>query len=63
LRDESGELAGFFGKVTGERVMEVLRAYLGAFVEFALLGGEEGRLLAGESDEFPDVSFLRSYKE
>lgn len=59
---ENEELLEFFGKVTGERVMEVLQAYLGVFVEFTLLGGEEG-ILAGESDEFPDVAFLRSYKE
>ena len=59
LREENEDMLSFFGAVTGERTMEVLQAYLGAFIEFTLLGGEEG-VLAGESDGFPDVSFLRS---
>jgi pimeloyl-ACP methyl ester carboxylesterase len=57
LRDNE-ELQLFFGKATGARVMEVMRAYLGDFIEFVLLGGDEG-LLAGESDEYEDVIFLR----
>jgi pimeloyl-ACP methyl ester carboxylesterase len=58
LREEPTLEEFLFGKVTGERVMEVLRAYLGDFVNFSLLGGDEG-LLAEESPEFPDVHFLR----
>jgi hypothetical protein len=57
LRDNE-ELQLFFGKATGARVMEVMRAYLGDFIDFALLGGDEG-LLAGESDQYEDVIFLR----
>ena len=59
---EKEDLAQYFGKVTGERAMEVMQAYLGAFVEFTLLGGEEG-VLAGENDEFPDVTFIRTYED
>lgn len=58
LRDNEELVEGFFGKVTGERVMEVLRAYLGDYIEFVVGDGDEG-LLAGESEEWPDVKFLR----
>lgn len=48
----------FFGVVTGEVVIKVLREYLSDFIQFTLLGGEEG-LLSGPDDDFPEVIFLR----
>lgn len=47
-----------FGPLAGDKVMEVLRAYLDAFFRFTLLGEDEG-LLKEESPLFPDVHFLR----
>ena len=58
LRENEELVNGFFGNVTGERVMKVLRAYLGDYIEFAMGEGDEG-LLSGESEEWPDVKFLR----
>ncbi|KAI9166283.1 putative 1-alkyl-2-acetylglycerophosphocholine esterase [Paramyrothecium foliicola] len=55
---ENEELADlFFGSVRGDRIMKIIREYLGDFVDFAL-GGEEG-LLAGPSSDYPDVQFIR----
>lgn len=58
LRDKNKDLEKFFGKATGKRVMEILKAYLGDFIEFTLRGKGEG-LLKGPSDKFPDVTFIR----
>ncbi|KAI0539593.1 hypothetical protein GGR58DRAFT_512290 [Xylaria digitata] len=58
LRENEDLVEYVLGKLRGERAVEVLRAYLGDFVKFTLLGGEEG-LLAGESEAFPDVKFVR----
>ncbi|KAI1421319.1 hypothetical protein F5Y12DRAFT_36502 [Xylaria sp. FL1777] len=58
LRDNEALVENVLGVLRGERAVEVLRAYLGDYVKFTLLGGEEG-LLAGESEEFPDVKFVR----
>lgn len=58
LRTNEELVNQFFGKVTGARVMEVMKAYLGDFVKFALEGKGKG-LLAGPSPKYRDVSFLR----
>lgn len=58
LRDNKELVEGFFGNITGKRVMEVMQAYLGDYIEFVMGDGDEG-LLAGESEEWPDVKFLR----
>jgi hypothetical protein len=58
LRDNEELVDGFFGRVTGEHVREFYEAYLGDFIDFTLLGGEEG-LLKEESPDWPDVHFLR----
>ncbi|GAW11796.1 hypothetical protein ANO14919_011480 [Xylariales sp. No.14919] len=58
LRENEDLVENVLGKLRGERAVEVLRAYLGDFIKFTLLGGEEG-LLAGESEAFPDVKFVR----
>jgi pimeloyl-ACP methyl ester carboxylesterase len=54
--DEAFEF--FFGRVAGDRAMEILTEYVTDFVEFTLLHEDEG-LLAGESPEFPEVIFKR----
>lgn len=51
----------FFGKATGEHVMELFREYLSDFIEFTLHGKDQG-LLAGPSERYPDVMFLRNSK-
>lgn len=58
LREDPSLEEYLFGKITGERMMEVLRAYLDDFIKFTLLDEDQG-LLAEESPEFPDVHFLR----
>lgn len=53
LPEEAGEMIGTIG---GRRVLDVVTSYLGEFFgEF--LKGEEGELLDGGSDEFPEVTF------
>jgi dienelactone hydrolase len=58
LRENEELVEYVIGPETGERVAEVLRAYLNDYFKFTLLGGGEG-LLAGESEAFPDVRFVR----
>ncbi|KAK5995463.1 putative 1-alkyl-2-acetylglycerophosphocholine esterase [Cladobotryum mycophilum] len=58
LRNNEELVELWFGKATGARVVEVLRAYLGAFVGFALGNAGEG-LLSGPNSKYPDVSFVR----
>ncbi|KAJ3574512.1 hypothetical protein NPX13_g4337 [Xylaria arbuscula] len=58
LRDNPVLVENVLGVLRGERAVEVLRAYLDDYVKFTLFGAGEG-LLAGESDEFPDVQFVR----
>ncbi|KAK4203627.1 hypothetical protein QBC40DRAFT_293744 [Triangularia verruculosa] len=58
--NESKELSGLgFGPVSGVWVMEMMREYLSDFFRFTLKGAGEG-LLAGPSDKYPEVKFLRS---
>lgn len=47
----------FCGQILGPRAMEVLGAYLGDFLGMTLKSEGEG-LLAGPSEEFPEVEFL-----
>ncbi|KAI1345638.1 hypothetical protein F5Y01DRAFT_299993 [Xylaria sp. FL0043] len=58
LRENEALVENVLGILKGKRAVEVLRAYLGNYVQFALLGAGEG-LLTGESEEFPDVRFVR----
>lgn len=58
LRENKDLEEWVIGVQTGERVVEVLRAYFDDFIKFTLLGGRQG-LLAGESKAFPDVKFVR----
>ncbi|KAI0474835.1 hypothetical protein F4859DRAFT_482056 [Xylaria cf. heliscus] len=58
LRENEVLVENVLGVVTGKRAVEVVRAYLDDYVKFTLLGGPEG-LLAGESEAFPDVIFVR----
>jgi hypothetical protein len=58
LRGDDRQLVGnMFGKITGVRTMEILRAYLSDFFDFALEGRGQG-LLAGPSRKYPEVSFV-----
>jgi pimeloyl-ACP methyl ester carboxylesterase len=57
LRGDEALVNGFFGQVTGERVMTILKEYISDFVEFAMGSGEQG-LLEGESEDYPDVIFV-----
>lgn len=57
LRGEDSKLVGLvFGKITGQRTLEILSAYLSDFFDFALEGKGEG-LLGGPSKEYPEISF------
>ncbi|KAI8623350.1 Alpha/Beta hydrolase protein [Xylariaceae sp. FL1651] len=58
LRDNDALVENVIGPEAGKRVAEVLRAYLDDYFKFTLLGGVEG-LLAGESEAYPDVHFVR----
>ncbi|GAP88197.1 putative PAF acetylhydrolase family protein [Rosellinia necatrix] len=58
LRENKDLVEYVLGELTGKRAVEVLRPYLDDYFKFALLDGPEG-LLAGESEEFPDVKFIR----
>ncbi|KAJ8123623.1 hypothetical protein ONZ43_g471 [Nemania bipapillata] len=58
LRENEDLVEYVLGELPGSRAVEVLRAYLDDYIKFTLLGGEEG-LLAGESEAFPDVFFIR----
>jgi hypothetical protein len=58
LRGKNDILDSFFGNMTGQRAMQVMRRYLGDFVAFTLCGKGEG-LLKGPSHEFPEVTFVR----
>lgn len=58
LREDEKLEEIFFGRVTGDRAMEILTEYVTDFVEFTLLHGDEG-LLAEESPLYPEVVFER----
>ncbi|KAH7312568.1 hypothetical protein B0I35DRAFT_488226 [Stachybotrys elegans] len=58
LRENQDLEQFFFGTITGERVMEVMREYISDYVDFTLGGSDEG-FLAGPSSDFPEVEFLR----
>ncbi|KAI0392365.1 Alpha/Beta hydrolase protein [Xylariaceae sp. FL0594] len=58
LRENKDLVEYVIGPETGTRVAEVLRAYVSDYAKFSLLGAGEG-LLAGESEAFPDVHFIR----
>ncbi|KAI1170918.1 hypothetical protein F4777DRAFT_567467 [Nemania sp. FL0916] len=58
LRDNPALVENVLGELSGERAVEVVRAYLNDYFKFALLGAGEG-LLAGPSDAFPDVEFVK----
>jgi pimeloyl-ACP methyl ester carboxylesterase len=58
LREDEALVDRLFGKLLGSRAMELLREYLGDFIELTLLDGDEG-LLAGPSNDFPEVVFVR----
>lgn len=58
LRENEDLVENVLGELPGKRAVEVLRAYLDDYFKFTLLGAGEG-LLAGESEEFPDVKFVR----
>lgn len=51
-----GELEFMFGKIKPIRAVEVVRAYIRGFFDFALKGAEEG-LLGGPTPEYPEISF------
>ncbi|KAI9148736.1 putative 1-alkyl-2-acetylglycerophosphocholine esterase [Paramyrothecium foliicola] len=48
----------FFGRIDADRMIRILVAYLDAFIRFTLRCGKEG-LLAGENEDYPEVSFLQ----
>ncbi|KAI0437001.1 hypothetical protein F4803DRAFT_566404 [Xylaria telfairii] len=58
LRENEEFVEYVLGELTGKRAVEVVRAYLDDYIKYSLLGGPEG-LLAGESEAFPDVRFVR----
>jgi dienelactone hydrolase len=51
------EAAGLIGKMSGERILETLGAYVTAFLNMTF-GRKENALLEEESDSFPEVHFL-----
>lgn len=57
LRTNPALVEAVFGKITGDRIMQILREYVSDFFEFALGGRDEG-LVGGPSEEFPEVEFL-----
>jgi len=48
----------FAGPISGTRMMEISGKYLDAFMQMAVKGEREGRLLGGPVGEFPEVEFL-----
>lgn len=54
----TGDAALVFGKVPGERAMEIMTAYITSFFKWVLTGNEQ-KLLKGASSDFPDVEFVR----
>ena len=50
------EIAGVTGTIDGERMLEILSTYIGAFLQFVLKGGNQPEL-QGPSKAFPEVSF------
>ncbi|KAJ2969238.1 hypothetical protein NUW58_g10035 [Xylaria curta] len=58
LRENEVLVEYVLGVLKGKRAVEVVRAYLDDYIKFTLLGGPEG-LLAGESEAFPDIKFIR----
>ena len=52
-------LSDVLGTVEGKRAIDVLSAYIVAFLDMVLKGKGEG-LLAGPSVEYPDIQFIRS---
>ncbi|KAI1123412.1 hypothetical protein F5Y10DRAFT_54540 [Nemania abortiva] len=58
LRENEVLVENVLGELSGKRAVQVLRAYADDYIKFTLLGAGEG-LLAGESEAFPDVVFVR----
>ncbi|KAJ8125805.1 hypothetical protein O1611_g7833 [Lasiodiplodia mahajangana] len=58
LRENEALVENVLGELSGQRAVEVLRAYADDYIKFTLLGAGEG-LLVGESEAFPDVVFVR----
>ena len=60
VRDQLSEeeAAGLIGLLSGDRVMEMMGAYLNDFFRFVLEEDAGEGLLAGPSPEFPEVAFL-----
>jgi pimeloyl-ACP methyl ester carboxylesterase len=53
------ELAHLLGTIPGERVVEVMNEYVHAYLQF-LFTGKEPHLLERESEDFPEMEFIRS---
>ncbi|KAJ9666399.1 hypothetical protein H2201_003587 [Coniosporium apollinis] len=51
------QFGALIGSLKGERVVQILGAYVAAFFDFALKGKREG-LLAGPSGAYPEVLFI-----
>lgn len=51
------QLSSLLGSLKGERVVQILGAYVAAFFDFALRRKREG-LLAGPSGAYPEVLFI-----
>lgn len=49
----------FFGKLKGARAMELMKRYLGAFIEFTLHGRDEGVLKGPTDPKYPDMIFVQ----
>jgi hypothetical protein len=52
-------VAKSIGRIPGDRAMEVITEYVHAFIGFVLTG-KTPTLLKGESENFPEVDFIRS---
>ncbi|KAK3641465.1 hypothetical protein LTR56_011278 [Elasticomyces elasticus] len=54
----SSEIAASIGEIPGDRVMEIISTYVGAFLDL-VLHGRHGKLLEGPSEAFSEVEYLR----
>ncbi|KAK5722019.1 hypothetical protein LTR17_014523 [Elasticomyces elasticus] len=59
LEPVSPELAMMIGRVPGDRALELISTYVGAFLDFVLKGKHQ-KLLEGSTEKFAEVDYVRS---
>jgi predicted dienelactone hydrolase len=55
------EIGAYIGTIDGLRMLQIMRTYVGSFLNF-VLNGQNDKLLGGPSKKFPEVSFRNSSK-